>query len=224
MFSWIGARLREHFGFSKTEISGTFVLLLLSGICLLVLQGLKWYHGTQLQPSHDQDIALLEHTLALLKSQAQRPRHIREKQKKSARRSQAKQFFDINTASEAQLSTIKGIGPVLSARIVKFRNQLGGFINQTQYQEVYGLHEEAAKYLKQHTYIRVGFQVAKIDINTASVQEMAAHPYLTHQQGRSIAHYRTQHGPFPTVDALGNLVLLDEATMRRLRPYLSASQ
>jgi competence protein ComEA len=224
MFSWISARLREHFGFSKTETNGTLVLLLLTSICLLVPRGLQWHHSVQPKSSHDQNIALLERTLALLEAQVQRPKHTHSKPKRNLDRSHVLQSFDINTASEAQLSTIKGIGQVLASRIVKFRNKLGGFIDQAQYQEVYGLSPEVVARLKKYTYISADFQAAGLDINTANAQKMASHPYLTYQQAQSITHYRTQHGPFPTVAALGALVLIDEATLEKLNPYLYASQ
>jgi competence protein ComEA len=224
MFSWISTRLREHFGFSKTETNGTLVLLLLTGICLLVPQGLRWYHSVQPDPSHDQDIALLERTLAFLEAQVQRPKRPHSKLKSNLDHPHLLPLFDINTANEAQLSTIKGVGQVLSSRIVKFRNKLGGFINQVQYQEVYGLSPEVVARLKKYTYIGADFQVSKLDINTANVQKMAAHPYLTYQQAQSIVHYRAQHGPFSTVEALGALALIEEATLEKVSPYLYASQ
>ena len=224
MFSWISARLREHFGFSKTETNGTLVLLLLTGTCLLVPQGLQWYHSVQPKSNHDQNIALLERTLALLEAQVQKPRHLHSKLESNSDRPHLPQSFDINTASEIQLSAIKGIGQVLASRIVRFRSKLGGFINQAQYREVYGLSPEVVARLKQYTYIGTNFQAAKLDINTADVPKMAAHPYLTYQQAQNIVRYRAQHGPFPTVVALGALALIDGATLEKLNPYLYASQ
>lgn len=215
MFSWVKARLRDH---------GTLVLLLLASTCLLVPQGLKWYHSLQPEANHDQDIALLERTLAMLVTQEQRPKHIQKKPKNNLYPSQPLQSFDINTADETQLSTIKGTGPVLSARIVKFRNQLGGFISEAQYQEVYGLRPEVAERLKQHTYISAIFHPTKLDINTAGAQTLAAHPYITYQQARSMVRYRAQHGPFLTTESLSALALIDKATLEKLNPYLSATQ
>ena len=224
MFSWISARLRAHFGFSKAEANGTFVLLLLTSTCLLVPQGLKWYYSVQPKASHDQDVALLERTLALLEAQVQRPKHTHKKRKKEPSHANLLQSFDINTASEAQLSAIKGIGQVLSARIVNFRNKLGGFINQAQYQEVYGLLPDVVDHLKKHTYIRADFQPNSVNVNTADATTLAAHPYMTYQQARSIIRYRAQHGPFSATEALSALVLIDEATLQKLNPYLVASQ
>jgi DNA uptake protein ComE-like DNA-binding protein len=218
------ARLHKHFGFSRTETNGTFALLLLTSICLLVPQGLKWYYSLQPEADHAQDIALLERTLMLLEAHKKSPKCTPKKFKKELHSLQSMPSFDINIADEIQLSTIEGIGPVLSARIVKFRNQLGGFISKAQCQEIYGLRPEVAERLKQHTYIGVDFQPEKIDINTADAQTLAAHPYITYQQARSIARYRAQHGPFLTTESLSALELIDKATLEKLNPYLHTTQ
>ncbi|MCU0318409.1 MAG: helix-hairpin-helix domain-containing protein [Amoebophilaceae bacterium] len=220
MFSWISARLRAHFGFSKAETNGTLVLLLLASTCLLLPQGLKCYYRIKPELTHDQDIALLEDTLALLSAQERRTKHIDTRPKNPPHHPQSLQSFDINTADAVQLSTIKGIGPVLSARILKFRDNLGGFTNQAQYQEIYGLRPEVLTRLKQHTYICVGFQPNRLNINTADFQTLVVHPYITYQQARSIVHYRAQNGPFATIEELDALKLIDETTLTKVKPYL----
>ena len=45
----------------------------------------------------------------------------------------------INSASEAELDTLPGIGPVLAAAIVEWRTQNGGFTSVEQLQEVSGI-------------------------------------------------------------------------------------
>lgn len=224
MFSWMSARLRRHFGFSRTETRGACVLLLLIGVCLLVPQGLKWYDSMQPAESHDQDIALLEHTLLLLEAHKQSSKRVYKAFKKELDDPQSMPYFDINAGSEAQLRMIKGLGPVLAARIVKFRNKLGGFISQQQYREVYGLRPEVVESLQKHTYISTSFHPAKLDINTADVKALAAHPYINYQQARSIVRYRAQHGPFAATASLGALALIDQATLEKVNPYLSATQ
>lgn len=221
MLSWIKARLRDHFGFSKAETNGTLVLLLLTTTCLLVPQGLKWYYSLQPEASYDQDIALLERTLTMLEAQTQTPKPAYTKPNSSPYRPQKLQTFDINTADEAQLSTIQGIGTTLSARIVKFRNKLGGFVSQAQYQEVYGLQPEVITRLKKHAYISTAFRPTLLNINTADLKTLAAHPYLTYQQAQTIVRYRTQHGPFASIDALSALVLIDSATLEKIQLYLT---
>jgi competence protein ComEA len=221
MLSWIKARLRNHFGFSKTETNGTLVLLVVTSICLLVPQVLKWYQEPTFEVNHDQDIALLEATLKKLEAHKASPQPATKRTNLPKLKKQSK-AFNINTASATQLSTIKGIGPVLSARIVKFRNKLGGFTHSKQYEEVYGLLPEVVEHLKKHTYISANFQPTQLNINTADLKTLAAHPYLTYQQAKSIVGYREQHGPFSSLEALNALVLLDQASLKKVKPYLTA--
>jgi competence protein ComEA len=52
------------------------------------------------------------------------------------------QVIDLNQADSAALDQLPGIGPVLSARIVKFRERLGYFTSKDMLELVYGFSEE----------------------------------------------------------------------------------
>ena len=230
MLSWIKAKLRDHFGFSKAETHGTLVLLLLTSLCLLLPQALQWYHSTHPEMNNEADMALLESTLALLaskKGQEKSQYNARiTSQKKTNRSCQPMPLlasFDINTCSAKQLQQIQGIGPVLSKRVVKYRDRLGGFVRQAQYEEVYGLKPTVIEALRKYVYISSAFQPKRLNINTDSLKTLAAHPYLTYQQAQGIVRYRTQHGLFSNLEALRSLVLIDEATLAKVKPYLTVS-
>lgn len=51
------------------------------------------------------------------------------------------QKIDINTATAKELKTLKGIGNVLSERIVKFRDSKGGFETLEELNDVYGIED-----------------------------------------------------------------------------------
>ena len=52
---------------------------------------------------------------------------------------------DLNSATAEELKIIKGIGRVLSLRIIKFRDRLGVFLVEEQLQDVYGLEAEVGQ-------------------------------------------------------------------------------
>lgn len=131
------------------------------------------------------------------------------------------QPFDINTADTVQLKQIRGIGSKLSARILKFRNKLGGFEKMQQLQEVYGLPAEVVDSLRKYTFISNSFRADKLDINTATLEQLRQHPYLGFALARHIIAYRTQHGAFSNLDELRNIKTLDEATFQKIMPYLT---
>lgn len=61
--------------------------------------------------------------------------------------------IDLNTADSASLEALPGIGPILAARIIKYRNRVGCFLSKDEIREVYGISQEW--YEKMHTQITV---------------------------------------------------------------------
>lgn len=128
--------------------------------------------------------------------------------------------FDINQCDTTTLISLKGIGSKLAQRILKYRDGLGGFYSTDQFNEVYGLDSLALSELKR--YAKVGSPVRKININTATAEELGRHPYLRNRkQVQVLINYRTQHGPFRLLEELRNVKVLDEATVQKTGPYLS---
>jgi len=128
--------------------------------------------------------------------------------------------FDINTADTAMLQTIKGIGSVLSNRIIDFRNKLGGFLTEDQLYEVYNLDSAVVLTLMTKMYIDDRFVPEKIRINQADEKEIAGHPYLSWQQARLIIAYRNQHGDYLSDQDLRKVYSVDENDIVRIVSYL----
>lgn len=127
--------------------------------------------------------------------------------------------FDINTADTAQLATLRGIGSKLSARIVKFRDALGGFHSAEQYSEVFGLDSLALSELRK--YGRVQTAPKKININTATIEDLNRHPYFRNRKlNEVLVRYREQHGSYTSPESLKAVRILDDATLRKWEPYL----
>ncbi|QHT66889.1 helix-hairpin-helix domain-containing protein [Rhodocytophaga rosea] len=129
--------------------------------------------------------------------------------------------FNINKADTAELSQVRGIGPALSKRIIKYRDLLGGFINTAQIGEVYGLDSTVVKELLKYGYLEDNIPFRKLNVNTATVQELDAHPYITPKIAQIIVAYRQQHGKFASSENLYNIRVLDKTTLNKLLPYLS---
>jgi competence protein ComEA len=133
----------------------------------------------------------------------------------------AAQKIDLNLADTAQLNTVRGIGPVLAARIVKFRQGLGGFHHPDQLAEVYGLPPETVAELQKAVFVAEGFVPKTINVNTADVNALRGHPYVGYKVAQAVVNYRAQHGAFATAeDLLKASPLLDAAKLAKLKPYL----
>ncbi|MEQ9591243.1 MAG: helix-hairpin-helix domain-containing protein [Cyclobacteriaceae bacterium] len=130
--------------------------------------------------------------------------------------------FDLNAADTSALRAVRGIGPVLALRIVKFREKLGGFIAQDQLYEVYGLDSTVVSRIRTASFIDSSYTQGQININTATEQELANHPYINYKLAKSIVTYRFQHGKFSEIDDLLKIDTIDSTAYSKIRPYLVA--
>lgn len=127
--------------------------------------------------------------------------------------------IDANTATAEEYQKIRGIGPVLSKRIVSFREKLGGFHSKDQLHQVYGLDSSVVDDLKQHLIF--SSYVRKININTDSLQPLYSHPYINYNTARAIVNYREQHGDYESINQLKSIKIINDSLYQKIYPYLS---
>lgn len=125
--------------------------------------------------------------------------------------------FDLNTGDTTDFMKIKGIGSGYAKRIIKFRDMLGGFASAEQIRETYGLPPETVDELMKYAFVKTGVRRLKINqINLADFR----HPYLKYHQAKAIIAYRDQHGAFKNSEDLKKIMILDEATILKILPYI----
>jgi competence ComEA-like helix-hairpin-helix protein len=129
-------------------------------------------------------------------------------------------MINVNEADTSELILLPGIGSKLSARIIAFREKLGGFYSVEQVGETYGLPDSTFQKIKARLQVDAG-AVRKININTATKDDLKAHPYIKWQLANVIVEYRNQHGPFKNLEEIKNIVLIDEEAFQKMAPYLS---
>lgn len=128
--------------------------------------------------------------------------------------------IDINTADTTAYISLPGIGSKLSARIVNFRDKLGGFYSISQVAETYGLPDSTFQKIKQYLKLE-NPSLKKININTASVDELKAHPYIRYAIANPIVAYRKEHGPFARVEDIKRVMAVTEEVYNKISPYIS---
>jgi competence protein ComEA len=131
--------------------------------------------------------------------------------------------FDLNEADSSELKKIYGIGDRLAARIISYRQNLGGFIHTGQLTEVYGLDTTVVNRILERSYIIESFIPKKLNINVASDRELSAHPYISAVIAKAIVTYRFQHGNFATVEDIRNLHNLKKEEADKIIPYISVN-
>ena len=128
--------------------------------------------------------------------------------------------IDINESDSLSYQSLPGIGPGYARRIMKFRDKLGGFYKTEQVAETFGLPDSVFQKIK--PYLRISTEnIKKININTATFDELKLHPYIRYQIGNAIIQYRTQHGAFSTVEDVKKIILITDEDYARFSPYLT---
>jgi competence protein ComEA len=128
-------------------------------------------------------------------------------------------YISINQATPPEWAKLRGIGPVLSIRIVAFRDKLGGFSSVEQVAETYGLPDSTFRQIKGK--LRMDNPPARLDINILSAEQLAQHPYISWKQARAVTGFRTNHGPFSSAADFRVLRIFSAEEHRRLEPYLN---
>jgi len=127
--------------------------------------------------------------------------------------------LDINSATEVMLVALPGLGAYTAAKIIAYRERLGGFLALDQLQEIQGIKPEILQKVLPYLMLEQG--VKRMSINEVSYETLKQHPYLTWNQANSIIKMRKQKGLFKEIKELKESVLIDDDTYKKLLPYVS---
>lgn len=105
-------------------------------------------------------------------------------------------------------------------RIIAFRNKPGGFYFVDQVAETYLLPDSTFQKIKPRMVIGNN-PVKQININTASVDEMKAQPYLRYNIANATYQYRQQHGNFKSVEEIRKIMSVTEEIFNKVQSYLT---
>lgn len=128
-------------------------------------------------------------------------------------------FLRINTADAAELIRTGLVEPVIARRIVRFREGLGGFLHAGQLADVYGLTDSVFRAIADRVVVD-SIGVRTINVNTATAEELMAHPYIHKGLANQIVNYRNKAGPYSGPEELLKLYFMDGETLNRLSPYI----
>lgn len=128
---------------------------------------------------------------------------------------------DLNSATAEELQEINGIGEVLSARIVNYRLKIGGFLNEIQLKDVWGLSPEVrSKILAKFAVIQKP-RIEILNINKAGVLELSEVPYLNYELARQIVDYRLLHEGIQSFEELAKIDGFPSDKIDRIQLYLA---
>ena len=135
----------------------------------------------------------------------------------------AGEFLDINRADTADLMRIPGVGRYYASAIVKYRQRLGGYTSLAQLQELGKDYDVDNLPANIGDWLTIDENVAcrQINVNTATLKELKAHPYIGYYRARAICDLREAEGRIVGLRQLSFLDTFSAEDIARLAPYLS---
>lgn len=97
--------------------------------------------------------------------------------------------INLNRADTTELKKIPGIGSGIARMIVNYRQQLGGFYNIEQLQEIH------LDYHQLEPWFQIDpNDIHPINVNRAGIERLQHHPYINFYQAKAFVEYRKKRG------------------------------
>lgn len=126
---------------------------------------------------------------------------------------------EINLANADKLQELRGIGEYYASRIVEYRDKLGGFNDVSQLLEIRGI--DSARFAQFAAQVQIDLSAIKrININAASENELARHPYIGNYLAKSILKYRGFKEKIDSGKELVDARILSAKQWKRMEPYV----
>ena len=128
-------------------------------------------------------------------------------------------LLEINAASEMQLIEVRGIGPTLAARILKYRQFSHGFLRKDELRKVFGV--DSAAYALIAPQILVDATLARnLNINSATLEEFSSFRAIGSKRAKAIVSFRQQHGDFSSPKDLLKTQVITDSILYLIEPYI----
>ena len=123
------------------------------------------------------------------------------KYKKNFKKPRPKKIIkkDLNTADAPSFEKVRGVGKILSKRIVKYRKLLQGFSMESQVYEVYGLDSTVVENVLKYFIIKERPKIKKTNLNKGTFKEILRNPYLNFEMTKKIFQYKNKHKTFESL-------------------------
>ncbi len=130
------------------------------------------------------------------------------------------QKSDLNLVTASVLQEVVGLPDFIAQRVVDYRNSLGGFVDDIQLEDVYGLYpKQRKKVLSLYTVKEKG--IGKLlDINTASVQELMTVPYFDFEMALALRDFIKENGKIKSFDELDQIEDFPIGKVARIALYV----
>lgn len=214
--------MKSYLGFSRKESKG-FILLIpfLIGIGFLP-SALGLIKNRQAENTYDDflhRIDSLESSQSVLETSPYPTFNPGDTLKSAQKQLNNLNRIPFSEADSITLQIVPGIGQATAGRIIKYRENLGGFHSREQLMEVYGMKAETAAAVWEYFDFDPNIS-KKLNINTSSLEELADHPYISYAEAKVLIAYRNQHGAFSSSEDLLKIKIFKSEWIQKIEPYL----
>ena len=115
---------------------------------------------------------------------------------------------------------VYGIGPAFAKKILRRRADLGAFVSMDQMDDFKEFSPEALAGLKKSFTVGSHPQVVTINVNTASLQQLARFPYFNRDIAKAIITERSMTGKIANFDELIKINDIFNYKSKIIRLYL----
>lgn len=141
-----------------------------------------------------------------------------------------KDLLDVNHASAVELEKLPGIGPVMAASVVRYRAHYGPFQTIDDLTKV--PHLSIARWMRIREYVCVGCSeklnsksvlgttALKVNLNSATLEELDQLPGVGAVIAQSIIDYRKTNGPFRSLEELKHIPRIGDKTLDKIRDHV----
>ena len=130
------------------------------------------------------------------------------------------QKIDLNSATQLELKKVNGIGEALSKRIIDYRDKLGGFTNDIQLYEVYGLDYQLTDKVRNDFTVKTPKEIIKMNLNKISASDIATVPGISFELAKRIWEFRVLNEGIVDFIELKKIEGLTERKLQGIQLYL----
>jgi competence protein ComEA len=140
--------------------------------------------------------------------------------KKGFKEKTFRQKVDLNIRTQEQLEKVNGIGKVNSKNIIDYRNKLGGFSDDIQIYQLYGLDYQVINKVLNEFTVKTPKEIVKMNFNSISASDIATIPGISFDLAKRIWEYRILNEQIESFSQLQNIEGLTKRKLQGIQLYL----
>ena len=128
---------------------------------------------------------------------------------------------DLNTVQAKDLQNQANVPDFIAVRIIKYRDKIGGFIDDIQLKDISGLYDNQRNNILFLFTVKTPKENKKVNINRASVKELIEIPYFDFELALEIKDFIKHNGDISSFDELVKIKGFSIEKIDRIKLYLT---